>query len=73
MAKNSIDRRTFLLGAGAVVSIAELPALSTAAEAVPQPTAPAGVAAPLAKDSAERRHEWKELYIKPPRANILSQ
>ena len=73
MTRNTIDRRTFLLGSGAVVSIAELPALSAAAEAVPQPTAPAGVAAPLAKDSAERRHEWKELYIKPPRANILSQ
>jgi hypothetical protein len=73
LAKNSIDRRTFLLGAGAVASIAELPALSTAAEAVPQAPAPAGVAAPLAKDSAEGRHEWKELYIKPPRANILSQ
>lgn len=73
MTRNTIDRRTFLLGSGAAVSIAELPTLGARAETIGQPVVPAGIAAPPDRDPAEDRCEWEDLYLMPPRANILSQ
>ncbi len=73
MAGNSIDRRTFLLGSGTAASVAVLPKLSTAGEAVRQPDAPAVHAADASGKPVEVRREWKELYIYIPRASILPQ